>query len=176
MANTVTEGEEKAEVLNTFFASVLNSMTSYPQGNWPPKLGERDGEQHGTPEIQVETEELTKPLSSIHHQSWLIGAQSQTTGAANVRPIYKGWKENPGNSRPVSLTLVPSKVMEQITLSVITQLIWDNQGIRLTEHRSPMFHCPADPFGQLRSALCVYSQCPTQPQPKAAPGSSGPCY
>jgi len=47
--------------------------------------------------------------------------------------IYKkGWKEDPGSYKPVSLTLVPGKVMEQITLSAIT---WqDNQVIRPSQH------------------------------------------
>ncbi|GAB0205874.1 mitochondrial enolase superfamily member 1 [Grus japonensis] len=54
---------------------------------------------------------------------------------ANVMPIYKkGWKEDPGNYRPVSLTLVPGKVMEQFILSVLTRQVQDNQGIRPSQH------------------------------------------
>ncbi|KAJ7397776.1 hypothetical protein BTVI_131999 [Pitangus sulphuratus] len=49
--------------------------------------------------------------------------------------IYKKrWKEDLGNYRPVSLTLVPGKVMEQIILCVIMQHTQDNQGIRPTQH------------------------------------------
>ncbi|KAK4823643.1 hypothetical protein QYF61_004564 [Mycteria americana] len=50
---------------------------------------------------------------------------------ANVTPIYKkGWKEDPGNYRPVSLTSVPGKLMDAIT--------WhgqDNQVIKPSQHR-----------------------------------------
>ncbi|KAJ7406230.1 hypothetical protein BTVI_66085 [Pitangus sulphuratus] len=50
-------------------------------------------------------------------------------------PIHnKGWKEDPGNYRPVSLTLVTGKVMEQIILSVITWHVQDNQEIRPRQH------------------------------------------
>ena len=47
-------------------------------------------------------------------------------------PIYKKvWKEDPGNYRPVSLTFISGKDIEQVILSAITQHAWDNQGIRL---------------------------------------------
>ena len=48
-----------------------------------------------------------------------------------MTPIYKkGCREDPGNYRPVSLTSVPGKIMEQIVLRGITQHVWDNRGIR----------------------------------------------
>ncbi|XP_074998246.1 mRNA cap guanine-N(7) methyltransferase isoform X4 [Calonectris borealis] len=51
-------------------------------------------------------------------QSWLTGEVPVDWRLANVTPIYKkGRKEDAGNYRPVSLTLVPGKVMEQIVLS-----------------------------------------------------------
>ncbi|KAK4816829.1 hypothetical protein QYF61_023893 [Mycteria americana] len=161
--NIVTENEEKAEVLNAFFTSVFNSKTSCSLGTQPPELEDRDGEQKEVCIIQGEVvsdllhhldthksmglggihpkalrelaEVLTKPLSILYQQSWLTREVPVDWRLANVRPIYKkGWKEDPGNYRPVSLTLVPGKVMEQIILNAITQHIQDNQVIRASQH------------------------------------------
>ncbi|KAK4820504.1 hypothetical protein QYF61_000083 [Mycteria americana] len=80
-------------------------------------------------------EVLAKPLSILYQQSWLTGEVPIDWKLANVMPIYKkGQKEDPGNYRPVSLTLVPGKVMEQIILSGITWHVQDNQGIRPSQH------------------------------------------
>jgi len=76
-------------------------------------------------------EELAKPLSIICQQSWLTGEVPDDWMIASVTPIYrKGWKEDPGNYRPVSLTLVPGKVMEWFILSALTGHVKGNQGFR----------------------------------------------
>ena len=50
-------------------------------------------------------------------------------------PIYrKGRKEDPGNYRPASLTSVPGKGMEQITLGEIKRHVCGVQGIRPSQH------------------------------------------
>ncbi|KAK4818984.1 hypothetical protein QYF61_022651 [Mycteria americana] len=80
-------------------------------------------------------EELTKPLSIIYQQSWLTGEVPADWRLANVTPIFKkGRKEDPGNYRPVSLTSVPGKLMEQIILSAITRHVENNQGIKPSQH------------------------------------------
>jgi len=50
----VTKGEENAEVLNAFFASVFNSKNSCSRGTQPPELEDRDWEQNETAIIQGE--------------------------------------------------------------------------------------------------------------------------
>ena len=66
---------------------------------------------------------------------WLTGEVPVDWSLANMMPIYKkGWKEDPENYRPVSLTSVPGKVMEQIILRAITWHIQDNQVIRPSQN------------------------------------------
>ena len=52
--------------------------------------------------------------AAFHHQcSWSTRKVSENWKLANMTPIYKeDHKEDQENYRPVSLTLVPSKVME----------------------------------------------------------------
>ena len=80
-------------------------------------------------------EELAKPQSTIYQQSWLTGVVPDDWRLATVMLIYKKrQKEDPGNYRPVSLTLVPGKIMKQFILSALTRLVKDNQAIRPSQH------------------------------------------
>ncbi|PKU42336.1 rna-directed dna polymerase from mobile element jockey-like [Limosa lapponica baueri] len=128
----------------------LVSRTSCPQGVQPPGLEDKDGEQNNPPIIQEEVVndlfmyldmqksmgpdgmhprvlrelagELTKPLSIIYQQSWSTGELPDDWRVANVTPIYKkGQKEDQGNYRPVSLTLILGKIMERIILSELSR-------------------------------------------------------
>ncbi|KFP91441.1 hypothetical protein N311_11995, partial [Apaloderma vittatum] len=73
---------------------------------------------------------LIRSLSFIYQQSWLTGEVSADWKTANITSIYKqGRKDDPGNYRPVSLTSVPGKLMEQIILSSTMQHMQDNQVI-----------------------------------------------
>ena len=70
-------------------------------------------------------DELPKLLSIISHQSWLTREVPEDWRCQCEPMSKKGWKEDVGNSRPVSLTWVAIKVMEQITLSAITGHLQD---------------------------------------------------
>ncbi|KFV67237.1 hypothetical protein N307_09347, partial [Dryobates pubescens] len=52
--NVVAKDEEKAEVLNTFFALTFNGKTDCLPDNWPPELANGDREQYSSPVIQEE--------------------------------------------------------------------------------------------------------------------------
>ena len=81
-------------------------------------------------------EMIARPLSAIYQHSWLSGGVPEDWRLANVIPIYKkGRKEDRRIYRPVSLSSVPGKVMEQIILAEITWHVRGIQGIRPSQHR-----------------------------------------
>ncbi|KFQ30983.1 RNA-directed DNA polymerase from mobile element jockey, partial [Merops nubicus] len=62
------------------------------------------------------------PLSIIFAKSWQMGEVPEDWRKASVTPVFKkGKKEDPGNYRPVSLTSIPGKMMEWLTLEVISE-------------------------------------------------------
>ena len=78
---------------------------------------------------------VAKLLSSILQQSWVTGDVPVDWRLANVAPIFKkGQKDDPGSYRPISLTSVLQKVMEQIILGAIMDQLKVNQGITLGKH------------------------------------------
>ena len=69
-------------------------------------------------------EVIAEPLSIIYQCSLLTGEVPEDWRLTSVTPTHKrGCKDDQGNYRPVSLTSVQGKIMEQIVLREILRYV-----------------------------------------------------
>uniref|UniRef100_A0A8B9CF24 Reverse transcriptase domain-containing protein n=1 Tax=Anser brachyrhynchus TaxID=132585 RepID=A0A8B9CF24_9AVES len=149
---------EKAEILNAVFASRTplqdSSTLAGGQRVWEmegfPVVDERVvwerlsglnahksmGPNGMHPHVLRELAEvIAEPLSIIFERSWRQGEVPEDWRIANVTPVFKkGKKEDPGNYRPVSLTSVPGKVLEQLVLDAISKQLEEKNVMRSSQH------------------------------------------
>ena len=67
--------------------------------------------------------------------SWEMGEVPEDWRRANVIPVFKkGKKEEPGNYRPVSLTSIPGKILEQIIMWSLCKYLEHNAVRTRSQH------------------------------------------
>ncbi|KFP24942.1 RNA-directed DNA polymerase from mobile element jockey, partial [Colius striatus] len=68
------------------------------------------------------TDVVAKPFSIFFEYSWRTGEVPEDWRKASVTPVFKkGRRDDLGNYRPVSLTSIPAKVMEQLVFNIVTK-------------------------------------------------------
>ena len=159
---TIPPGQQTADALNGFFASVFTEeKDEVPEpglifkGSEDEKLKEfevtedcvrdellkLDSSKAAGPDgippsmLQALAEELSLPLAMIFNKSLNEGVVPQDWRTAHIIPVFKkGSRAKAGNNRPISLTSVIGKVLERIIRGQITDHLDNYDLIHDTQH------------------------------------------
>ena len=77
---------------------------------------------------------VSELLSIISEKFWLSGEVPETGETETSFLFMKGRKEDQGNYRPLSLTSVPGKIMEQIFLGELLKYTQNEEVIQDSQH------------------------------------------
>ena len=159
---SITYPSNSTSILNAFFASVFSAKTG-PQESQALKVREEAYKEDDFPLVEEDcvsdrlsdldvhksmgpngmhprvlrelADVIAEPLSIIFERSWRTGEVPKGWRKANVTPVFKKCKkEDPRNYRPVSLTSIPGKMMEQLLPEVINKQVEEKEVIRSSQH------------------------------------------
>uniref|UniRef100_A0A803T7N4 Reverse transcriptase domain-containing protein n=1 Tax=Anolis carolinensis TaxID=28377 RepID=A0A803T7N4_ANOCA len=151
---------QKDLVVGAFFASVFSQKESHLQpqqhemdegfGEIQPQIRKQVVQEHLAtlnefkspgpdqlhPRVLKELAEvISEPLAIIFESSWRTGEVPADWRRANVVPIFKkGKKNDPNNYRPISLTLIPGKILEKIIKEVVCKNLETDAVIANSQH------------------------------------------
>lgn len=159
--NIMTDSQDIANTLNSYFASVFNSNSTdtaeIPNTNenilhklpdfdisrdevlkalQTLKSNKSPGPDHIFPKLLKEiSDEISSPLTQLFNMSLQNGVVPRDWKMANVTPIFKkGDRKLPGNYRPISLTSTIGKLFETIVRDKMVQYLECNSLIQDSQH------------------------------------------
>ena len=157
----ITNDEDKAEILNNFFASVLTVEpdSNLPFAKPPPKdikyiledievtpdmvrkklihlkANKANGPDNISTNVLRKCPDLDQPLTIIYNQSIQRGSMPQDWRDANITPLFKkGFRTLASNYRPISLTSQVVKILERILSDHIWDLLHKNDFVSCDQH------------------------------------------
>ncbi|PKU46423.1 rna-directed dna polymerase from mobile element jockey- hypothetical protein [Limosa lapponica baueri] len=84
--------------------------------------------------VQLWSPQHRKNMNLLEWVWRMVGQIPEDCRKADVTPSFKkGKREDPGNYRPVNITAIPRKVVEQLILEIISRHLKDKKIIRISQ-------------------------------------------